>query len=168
MSHTALIVIDLQNDYFPAGAYPQYQAEQVLAHTLSAIDIAQQRGWPVVLVQHVGGAEAPFFKTGSDGVKLHSALLAQASASVVVEKQHADSFLNTTLSDVLRAQNIRELVVCGMMTQNCVTHTALSPAAGDYSVRVLSDACSAPDAMVHGIALRALSDRVPLITLDEL
>lgn len=168
MSHTALIVIDLQNDYFPAGAYPQYQAEQVLAHTLSAIDIAQQRGWPVVLVQHVGGAEAPFFKTGSDGVKLHSALLAQASASVVVEKQHADSFLNTTLSDVLRAQNIRELVVCGMMTQNCVTHTALSPAASDYSVRVLSDACSAPDAMVHGIALRALSDRVPLIILDEL
>lgn len=168
MNHTALIVIDLQNDYFPAGAYPQYQAEQVLAHTLSAIDIAQQRGWPVVLVQHVGGAEAPFFKTGSDGVKLHSALLAQASASVVVEKQHADSFLNTTLSDVLRAQNIRELVVCGMMTQNCVTHTALSPAASDYSVRVLSDACSAPDAMVHGIALRALSDRVPLIILDEL
>lgn len=168
MSHSALIVIDLQNDYFPAGAYPQYQAEQVLAHTLSAIDIAQQRGWPVVLVQHVGGAEAPFFKAGSDGVKLHSALLAQASASVVVEKQHADSFLNTTLSDVLRAQNIRELVVCGMMTQNCVTHTALSPAASDYSVRVLSDACSAPDAMVHGIALRALSDRVPLITLDEL
>lgn len=168
MSHTALIVIDLQNDYFPAGAYPQYQAEEVLAHTLSAIEIAQQRGWPVVLVQHVGGAEAPFFKAGSDGVKLHSALLAQAPASVVVEKQHADSFLNTTLSDVLRAQNIRELVVCGMMTQNCVTHTALSPAAGDYSVRVLSDACSAPDAMVHGIALRALSDRVPLITLDEL
>ncbi len=168
MNHTALIVIDLQNDYFPAGAYPQYQAEQVLAHTLSAIDIAQQRGWPVVLVQHVGGAEAPFFKTGSDGVKLHSALLAQAPASVVVEKQHADSFLNTTLSDVLRAQNIRELVVCGMMTQNCVTHTALSPAASDYSVRVLSDACSAPDALVHGIALRALSDRVPLIILDEL
>ncbi|MCG6210696.1 cysteine hydrolase [Vibrio furnissii] len=168
MSHTALIVIDLQNDYFPAGAYPQYQAEQVLAHTLSAIDIAQQRGWPVVLVQHVGGAEAPFFKAGSDGVKLHSALLAQAPASVVVEKQHADSFLNTTLTDVLRAQNIRELVVCGMMTQNCVTHTALSPAASDYSVRVLSDACSAPDAMVHGIALRALSDRVPLITLDKL
>ncbi|MCG6266711.1 cysteine hydrolase family protein [Vibrio furnissii] len=168
MNHTALIVIDLQNDYFPAGVYPQYQAEQVLAHTLSAIDIAQQRGWPVVLVQHVGGAEAPFFKAGSDGMKLHSALLAQAPASVVVEKQHADSFLNTTLSDVLRAQNIRELVVCGMMTQNCVTHTALSPAASDYSVRVLSDACSAPDAMVHGIALRALSDRVPLITLDEL
>ncbi|UHJ62791.1 cysteine hydrolase family protein [Vibrio furnissii] len=168
MNHTALIVIDLQNDYFPAGAYPQYQAEQVLAHTLSAIDIAQQRGWPVVLVQHVGGAEAPFFKAGSDGMKLHSALLAQAPASVVVEKQHADSFLNTTLSDVLCAQNIRELVVCGMMTQNCVTHTALSPAASDYSVRVLSDACSAPDAMVHGIALRALSDRVPLITLDEL
>lgn len=86
----------------------------------------------------------------------------------MVEKQHADSFLNTTLSDVLRAQNIRELVVCGMMTQNCVTHTALSPAASDYSVRVLSDACSAPDAMVHGIALRALSDRVPLMTLDNL
>lgn len=168
MSHSALIVIDLQNDYFPAGAYPQYQAEEVLAHTLSAIEIAQQRGWPVVLVQHVGGAEAPFFKAGSDGVELHSALLAQAPASVVVEKQHADSFLNTTLSDVLRAQNIRELVVCGMMTQNCVTHTALSPAASDYSVRVLSDACSAPDAMVHGIALRALSDRVPLIILDEL
>ena len=71
MSHTALIVIDVQNDYFPAGAYSAASwLSRRWLNTLSAVDIAQQRGWSVVLVQHVGSEEAPFFKAGGEGVNL--------------------------------------------------------------------------------------------------
>ena len=44
-------------------------------------------------------------------------------------------------------------------TQNCVTHTALSPLAKGYKIRVLSSLCTAPTELIHGIALEALKDR---------
>lgn len=168
MERTALVIIDIQNDYFPAGAYPQYRAGEVLEQTLALVTIAQQRDWPVILVQHIGGDNAPFFRPGGDGVKLHPSLRWLAEHSQVVVKQHADSFLDTSLRDALDAAHVSQLVLCGMMTQNCVTHTALSPAAHEYHVRVVGEACGAPDAMVHAIALRALADRVTVVSLDDL
>jgi len=60
------------------------------------------------------------------------------------------------------------LVLCGMMTQNCVTHTALSRRADDYrQVTVLTDACTTTTEMLHLIAVDGLSTRVTLATVDE-
>jgi nicotinamidase-related amidase len=50
-----------------------------------------------------------------------------------------------------------------MMTQNCVTHTAISKAADRYAVKILSDACTTVDQMVHLIALNAVRTRVALV-----
>jgi hypothetical protein len=51
-----------------------------------------------------------------------------------------------------------------MMTQNCVTHTALSRQADSYErVTVLTDACTTVSEMLHAIALHALSTRVRLV-----
>ena len=55
------------------------------------------------------------------------------------------------------------MLICGMMTQNCVTHTAISKAAEPYSVKVLSDCCTTVSQMIHLIALSALSTRVALV-----
>jgi len=55
-------------------------------------------------------------------------------------------------------------LVCGMMTQNCVTHTAISKAAEKYKVAVLEDCCASVSEMLHLIALRALSTRVALLS----
>jgi len=57
---------------------------------------------------------------------------------------------------------MRSLLLCGMMSQNCETHTALSKSAERFEVTVLSDCCTTVDEMLHQIALHALSPRAAL------
>lgn len=172
MATPALIVIDLQNDYFPGGAFPLHNAEAALERVLDAIAAARAAGMPVVLVQHVVEPEqgpAPFFNAGTPGVEIHARVRAAAPEAPVVVKHFADSFEQTTLHDTLQRLDVDALLLCGMMTQNCVTHTALSRRADDYRrVTVLSDACATVSALLDAIALRALSTRVTLATAASL
>jgi nicotinamidase-related amidase len=67
---------------------------------------------------------APLFNEGTHRAEIHSRILAAAPNAPVVVKQFADSFENTTLEETLSGLGVTDLLVCGMMTQNCVTHTA--------------------------------------------
>lgn len=166
----ALVVIDVQNDYFEQGGYPQWKADEILGNIEQAIAKAKAEGVAVVLVQHVADPSqgpAPFFNEGSEGAKIHPRILAAAPDAPVVIKAFADSFEQTNLEQTLRGFGADELLVCGMMTQNCVTHTAISKAAEAYSVKVLPDCCTAPDEMIHMIALHAMSTRVSLVPSTE-
>lgn len=167
---TALIVIDVQNDYFANGAYPQWQVDEALAQTLLCVEKAKQQSIPVILVQHLADnsqGDAPFFNPGTLGVEIHPALLKAAPDAPIITKHFADSFDNTPLADILRKRHITDVLLCGIMTQNCVTHTAISKSAEAYAVSVIADACAAPSQMVHFIALSALSRRVTLINSTE-
>lgn len=171
MSRQALIVIDLQNDYFPDGNYPLWNTEATLAAAEAAIASARALQIPVILVQHVVAAAkgpAPFFNEGTPGAAIHSRILAAAPDAVVVTKAFADSFHETTLEETLSERGVEELLICGMMTQNCVTHTAISKAAEKYSVKILRDACTTVDKMIHGMALNALTTRVELRDADSI
>ena len=164
MSKT-LVVIDVQNDYFADGSYPLWQAEAVAERTKAAIEQARRADIPVVLVQHLADpaqGPSPFFVAGTEGAALHASVQEVAPGAPVVEKAFADAFEQTTLGDTLRGLGTTELLLAGMMTQNCVTHTALSKAAEDYAVTVLPDLCTTVDEMLHLIALHALSTRVAL------
>jgi nicotinamidase-related amidase len=164
----ALIVIDIQNDYFPGGRYPLWNTEAVLAHIESAITQASAQRIPVLLVQHVAKTEvAPFFQADTEGVQLHPRIRAAAPEAPVIVKQYADSFLNTTLEETLQRMGVEELFICGMMTQNCVTHTAISKSAEKYKVTVLPECSTSVDEMIHKIALNALAMRVPLSTSED-
>jgi nicotinamidase-related amidase len=166
----ALLVIDVQNDYFPGGNFPLWNADAVLANTVRAIAAAQAQGVPVIFVKHVANNSrglAPFFNEGTHGVELHQAIVAAAPDAPVVIKSFADSFHQTNLEELLGKQGITELLVCGMMTQNCVTHTAISKAAEKYAVSVLTDCCTTVSEILHLIALNALSTRVALVAAAE-
>ena len=166
MSHPALIVIDIQNDYFPDGQFPLWNTEVVLGKIESAIAKAQAAHIPVILVQHMADAArgiSPFFNAGTYGVEIHPRILAAAPEGKVVIKAAADSFYRTELEQTLSALDIDELWICGMMTQNCVTHTAISKAAEKYSVKILSDCCTSVSEMIHRIALSAVGNRVEVI-----
>jgi nicotinamidase-related amidase len=166
MSKPALIVIDLQNDYFPEGKFPLWNTESTLVNIETAIAKAQAKQIPVIHVQHVADASkgiAPFFNEGTTGVEIHPRILAAAPDGIVVTKAFADSFHRTTLEATLSKLGIDELLICGMMTQNCVTHTAISKAAEKYTVKILSDCCTTVSQMIHLIALNAVSTRVTLV-----
>ncbi len=166
----ALIVIDIQNDYFPDGKFPLWNADETLANTEAAIARAQQQGVPVVLVQHIADPKAgisPFFNAGSAGVEIHPRIKAAAPKAPVVVKSFADSFHHTELETTLQRLGVNELLVCGMMTQNCVTHTAISKAAEKYKISILQDCCTTVSQPIHLIALNAVSTRLPLVRSVE-
>lgn len=169
-SHKALIVIDLQNDYFPGGAFPLWNAEAALANAVDAVGKAREAGVPVILVQHVADAAkgiAPFFNAGTNGVELHPEARAAAPDAKVVIKAFADAFHGTELEGILDGYGTEEILVCGMMTQNCVTHTAISKAAEKFRVTVLADCCTTVSEMIHLIALHALAPRVRVAAAAE-
>lgn len=162
----ALVVIDLQNDYFPGGKFPLWNTQAVLQNVLRAIAKANAGGIPVILVQHVADpsrASAPFFVSGTPGVEIHPEVLAAAPNAPVVVKHFADGFVKTTLEQTLAKLGVSELLVCGMMTQNCVTHTAISKSAEKYQVSMLTDCCTTVSEILHLIALNAVSTRLPLL-----
>ena len=133
----ALLVIDLQNDYFPGGKFPLWNTDAVLQNIVRAIEKANAQGIPVIHIQHIANSKlgiAPFFNEGTAGADIHPRILAAAPTAPIVVKEFADSFEKTTLEETLARLGVDELLVCGMMTQNCVTHTAISKAAEKYSV----------------------------------
>ncbi len=168
MSEQALLVIDPQNDYFPDGKYPLWNTEVVLEKMKQAIKTAREKSIPVILIRHEGNENSPFFNPGTEGAAVHCEIAALAPDAPVVTKNFADSFEQTPLSGLLTDLGVKELLLCGMMTQNCITHTALSEMAAPYKVSVLQDACTTVDAMIHGIAINGLSVRTNLINTDQI
>jgi nicotinamidase-related amidase len=170
MSQQALLIIDLQNDYFPQGKYPQYNSAQTLTNIEIAIEKSKKKNIPIIIIQHsadVTQGIAPFFNPDTLGVQIHPAILKVAPSADIVIKSYADSFEQTNLEKVLHKHKVTELLITGMMTQNCVTHTAISKEAEKYDTVVLVDCCTSIDEMIHNIALHALSTRVTLQTIEQ-
>jgi nicotinamidase-related amidase len=162
----ALLVIDLQNDYFPGGKFPLWNTEITLQNIENAIKLANSQNIPVVIIQHVANSNmgiAPFFNEGTKGAEVHPRILAAAPHAPIVVKEFADSFEKTSLELTLSTLGATELFICGMMTQNCVTHTAIAKAAEKYKVSILVDCCTTVDEMLHNIAMHAVSTRVTLV-----
>ena len=164
----ALLVIDLQNDYFPGGKFPLWNTDAILQNIERAIAKANAQGIPVIHIQHVAKqGMAPFFNEGTPGADIHPSILAAAPKAPVVVKEFADSFEQTNLEETLTKLGVTDLLVCGMMTQNCVTHTAISKAVEKYNVTILPDCCTTVSEILHLIALHAVSTRVNLVPSSE-
>lgn len=164
---SALIVINPQLDYFPGYKFPLWNTKSVLRNILEAMEKAKRNKIPVILVQYVPDNETEpvfFFETGSLGAGIHPEVRGVAPEAPVIVKNFADSFFRTRLEKTLSARRIRHLFLCGMMTHNSVAHTASSPAAGKYTVSVLTDCCTTVNETLHEIALHAISMRSTLTT----
>ncbi|PWJ38532.1 cysteine hydrolase family protein [Sediminitomix flava] len=161
----ALIIIDVQNDYFEGGIYPQFNTTSVLEPTKKAIEKAKQEGYLIVFIKH----EAPegFLVKGTEGSEIHAELKPYLEDGIIVTKTFANSFKETNLETVLKENNVTDLIITGIMTQNCVTHTAISKESEKYNVTVVGNACTAPNEMVHNVALVALTERVSVINSIE-
>ncbi|MGR6329124.1 isochorismatase family protein [Sphingomonas sp. XXL09] len=162
----ALIVIDVQEEYFPGGLMPLWQPEAVEARIVAGMARVRQAGDRVLLIRHVAIESGGPFAIGGAGVAIRSAILAAAGDAAIVPKSVPDAFQDTDL--VSHLDGVDTLLLCGMMTQNCVVFTALSHAAAGYDVRVIGDWCTAPTEQVHRIALRALASKVEVIYGDSL
>lgn len=138
-----LILIDIQNDYFPHGRFPL--AGMRAAARNAAKLLAEQRaaGKPVIHVRHVADKEgARFFLPGTSGADIHPSVEPLASETVIV-KHKPNSFAGTALDELLRSLGAEELRLAGAMTNMCVDSTARAAFDLGYRVVVHGNACAA-------------------------
>lgn len=142
---TALILIDIQNDYFPGGRMELVDSETSASRAALLLKAFRLAGWPVFHIQHVSVRPgAGFFLSDTQGVQIHSSVAPQAS-EVVITKHFPNSFRGTDLLMHLRQENIDNLLTCGMMTSMCVDATVRAAFDYGFTCTVVSDACATKD-----------------------
>ena len=145
MARQVLLVVDLQNDYFPGGKLPLWNVEAARDNAARVIASARRDGTPIIHVRHEFPDEsAPFFVPGTEGAQTHPSV-APLEGEAIVLKHHANSFRDTQLREVLDVHAPEEVVIVGAMSHMCIDATARAAADLDYNVVVLHDACATLD-----------------------
>jgi len=136
----ALILIDLQQDYFEGGAYPLVHPDPALSEARKVLDAFRSRKLPVMHIRHESiRPGATFFLPGTPGAEIHP-LVAPEGNEPVLTKHYPNAFRGTALSEWLAEGAIRHLVIVGMMTHMCVDSTVRAAFDEGYRVTVLGDA----------------------------
>jgi len=141
-SKRALLVVDIQNDYFPGGKMELEGTEPASLRAAELIAAFREHRLPVMFMQHISVRPgATFFLPDTEGVKIH-ANVAPAAQELVLQKHFPNSFRDTALLEHLRTADIQELVIAGMMTHMCIDAT--TRAAADLGLRcfLAHDACA--------------------------
>jgi nicotinamidase-related amidase len=139
---TALVLIDLQNDYFPGGAMELAGADDAVAQAASLLAAFRARGLPVFHVQHIAKRPgATFFLPGTPGAEIHRSVK-PAGDEVVVTKHFPSAFRDTPLREKLQAAGAGRLVVAGMMTHMCVDTSVRAAADLGFECQLAQDGCA--------------------------
>lgn len=156
MPKTALILVDIQNDYFDGGDWPVYQMEAVSCKAAQLLAKARADGTMVVHIRHENPAEgAPFFRPGTAGAEIHISVAPQQGEPVLT-KGRANSFYQTGLLEMLREVEIEAVTICGAMSQMCIDATARTAADYGFQVTVAEDACGAKEMTFGGVEVSAV------------
>jgi len=138
----ALVLIDLQNDYFPGGRMELVGADAAVAQAAALLATFRARQLPVIHIQHVSTrAGAGFFLPDTPGVEIHAAVQPAAGETRIV-KHFPSSFRETDLQARLRELGATQLVFAGMMTHMCVDTTVRAATDLGFACRLAHDACA--------------------------
>lgn len=141
----ALVVVDVQNEYFDGVLRIQHPAPaDALAGVLRALDVAEEHGLPVVLAQHELPAGAPVFAVGSTGWALHPEVERRVRPTWRrVSKDKASVFAGNDVAAWLAEQGVDTITIVGFMTNNCDLATAAGAEELGLHAEILSDATGA-------------------------
>ena len=151
----ALLLVDIQNDYFPGGAMELVGMEDAAPNASRLLATFRERGRPVVHVQHLSVRPGvTYFVPDTPGAEIHSSV-APTDDGVVFQKNFPNSFRQTGLKTYLDEQGIDDLVICGAMSHMCIDATAR--AAFDFGINcaVVEDACATRDLEFAGNTVTA-------------
>jgi nicotinamidase-related amidase len=163
----ALLLVDIQNDYFPGGKMELAGMAAAAARAQVLLAEFRRRQWPTYHIQHVSRRPgAPFFLPGSPGVEFHASI-APLPGELIIEKNFPNSFRDTGLKERLEGTRVTDLVICGAMSHMCIDATTRAAADLGFTCTVIHDACASrdltfgdaviPAAQVHGAFMAALA-----------
>ena len=138
----ALLIIDIQNDYFPGGRMELEGSDAASERAAELVAGFRERGLPVIHVQHLSVRPgATFFLPDTDGVNIHTRV-APLDRETLIQKHFPNAFRETALHEHLRKAGIDELVIAGMMTHMCVDATTRAAADQGLRCSLAHDACA--------------------------
>jgi nicotinamidase-related amidase len=160
----ALLLIDLQNDYFPGGAMELSASEDAVYNAARVLAYFRAKNLPVFHVRHLANRPgATFFLPNTPGSYIHQTV-APIYGEMIVEKHYPNSFRDTKLLERLRAASIDSLTVCGMMTHMCVDTTVRAAFDLGFSVTLVHDACATRDLAFNGSTVPAAQVQTAFIS----
>jgi nicotinamidase-related amidase len=151
----ALLLIDIQNDYFTGGAMELVGSEQAAAQAAKLLRHFREKALPVIHIQHLSTrAGATFFLPDSPGVEIHQSV-APVVGEPVFQKAYPNSFRDTGLLEHLRREGVTQLVVAGSMTHMCVDTTVRAAADLGFNCLLAHDACATKALSFGGVTVPA-------------
>ena len=140
--HTALIIIDIQNEYFNGGGLPLPESESAAVNAKVLLEWARENALTVVHIRHLAtNASSPIFAPNSKTSEI-AAIVSPLISERIFTKHFPNAFLGTDLHTFLISHKIDTLIICGMMTHTCVASTSQAAAELNYSVILAKNACT--------------------------
>jgi nicotinamidase-related amidase len=152
---TALILVDIQNDYFPGGRMELSGINEAGATAKELLFFFRKNNWPTVHIQHISTQKgATFFLPDTDGANIHESIT-PLDQDTVTQKHYPNSFRETDLYDHLTGAGVKNLVICGAMSHMCIDATTRAAADLGFSCMVVHDACATRDLEFEGKTIPA-------------
>ncbi len=150
-----LILVDLQNDYFPGGLMELAGIQAAAVNARILLNEFRKSKSPIIYIQHISTrSSATFFLPETDGAKINKMVAPQGNEIVVV-KNYPNSFRNTSLSEILKNKEINDLVICGAMSHMCIDATTRAAFDFGFNCVVAEDACATKDLNFKNKIVRA-------------
>jgi len=149
----ALLLIDLQNDYFPGGKMTLDDANEAVQNARLLLGRFRNEFWPVFHIRHVAmKPDATFFLPGTAGSRIHPNV-GPLTGEDVITKNYPNAFRDTALLNLLKKIDIQELIICGMMTHMCIDSTTRAAKDLGYNCTVIGDACATKALALNGLVI---------------
>ena len=137
-----LILVDLQNDYFPGGTMELAGIQAAAANARILLDEFRKTQSPIIHIQHISTRPgATFFLPETDGARINQKVAPKGNEIVVV-KNYPNSFRDTSLSENLKTVKSNNLVICGAMSHMCIDATTRAAFELGFNCVVAEDACT--------------------------
>lgn len=150
-----LILIDIQNDYFPGGRMELVGSSAAGSKAEQLLRSFRHKALPIVHIQHVSTRPgATFFLPDTVGVQFH-ACVAPIAGEPVFQKNYPNSFRETPLLEHLRSLETTKLVIVGMMTHMCIDTSTRAAADLGFECVLAGDACATRNLSFGDVAVSA-------------
>lgn len=150
----ALIIIDIQNDYFENGAMELVGSLEASEKAQQVLSKFRNDSLPIIHIQHLAAANGTFFLPNTVGQEIHRNVTPLAGEKLIV-KNYPNSFRATELLDYLKSEKITELVFVGMMTHMCIDATVRAAKDFEFECTLISDATATRDLEIDGKTVKA-------------
>jgi nicotinamidase-related amidase len=153
----ALLIIDIQNDYFPQGKMDLVGSAEAAKNAALVQRRFRDAGLSVIHVQHIAlSPTATFFLPDTFGAEIHESVTPFGAEPLVV-KHYPNAFRETGLKKLLDDLLVTDLTVVGMMTHMCIDTTVRAASDMGFKVTLVGDACATKDLDFNGVTVSAAS-----------